>query len=215
MKPNRGEIAPTTLTIVGIGVTLLGIVIGGLWYAFQLGEKIGRASPDGESDPPVSVTCFGYFRDIKKDKTVYTGSEFIKLSFARLKGTNVQSVSGVSQGKVTDHRGQTIERTWQVRGYRSGDKLVLTYYTANDGEVSRSGVSYLKDYGSIFRGHWVGTDTFSGKDVMGAYILSMSKMDTDDADKELEFVSNSFQIIDDAVPANQPLTTNKSNVTGP
>jgi hypothetical protein len=182
MSPSKG----TLLTVIGLVIASLGL----LWPGYQLTQALGYFQR------PEEITFYGYFRDINKDGNIYTGDEVMVLKFAKLKDANVKSVTGESRGTVLDERGGKVPRMWQMRGYRAGDKLVLTYFTAHDGKASRSGVCYLKEYGETFRGHWASTDTFSGKNVVGAYILTQSSpLKAEDADKELDLIQPPMDLL--------------------
>jgi hypothetical protein len=177
MAPNTGSTAKNTV----IGLVFAFIAL--LWPVYQLIQAT-RPHPPAEKE----ARYYGYFRDINKDGAIYTGDEIMDLKFSAIKEANVKSVVGTSQGTVADEQGRKVERTWQIRGFRAGDKLVLTYFTAHDGTVSRSGVCYLKEYGQTFRGHWLSTDTFSGKDVLGSYILTPSKVEFAEAEKVFDSI---------------------------
>jgi len=141
------------------------------------------------------TVVYGYFRDIDHNGNTYMGKEELKLAAVKMSDANAEDLVGKSIGKVKNQNGEWIDRTWNMRGFRNGDKILLTYITT-EGTVSRSGVVYVVAFGDIHRGHWMSTDTFSGKAVMGAYVLASKPLDDVTAESELKRAAEALKYLD-------------------
>jgi len=188
--------------LAAIAVAIIGLVGTCVTTGYNPLSHFGGKAP--------TTTFYGYFRDIENGDKTYVGKEELKLTAVKMSDANGEDLAGKSNGKVKNQNGEWIDRAWNMRGFRTGDKILLTYITTA-GTVSRSGVVYVVAFGDIHRGHWISTDTFSGKPVMGAYVLASKPLDDATVENELKRAADALKYLDRPQSPLNPDPSTKSN----
>ena len=177
---------------------------------FTVAYMLGKADTGlVEEAPGVRKDYYGTYRDLKSLGKTYTAQERLTLGFSphpTIK--SVETIKGDVQGKGLDEQERLVTRTWEVSGYRSGDYLVMAYFTASE-QSGGIGIYFLKKVGYSYVGYWTGKDAITGEVITGGYVLTKSELSKEDAERRFRVLQKPFQFVN--VTAGGNISPNKPN----
>ncbi len=167
---------------------LINVAFGLLTLIAPIADHLLRGMTDRKEIDQSNVrqaTFYGYFNDLNEKHASYPCTEVLNLTLTQEKRTpKVEVIKGESAGEVMSERGQKVQKTWGMTGFKVGDRFVISYFASSSSHDQGSGAIYLRQKGQSYVGYWLGRDNITGENIQAPYVLLSEEILLKEAQKK-------------------------------